>query len=153
MRTREEVNEFLNSLQWTRTTRDELERKFCEFFDMEEMTFEDSTDDEFKEIDYSFVTTTAMSPTQTRNFVDMEIYYHKRYRQRYFYVSYYTTKKVGGESKIIFGGKPFITSNGLYLNMNDTLNMLAKDADTEDDIVILNIIEFKEEDYHTFDSK
>ena len=50
MRTREEVNEFLNSLQWTRTTRDELERKFCEFFDMEEMTFEDSTDDEFKEI-------------------------------------------------------------------------------------------------------
>ena len=79
-----------------------------------------------------------------------KIYYHKRYRQRYFYVSYYTTKKVGDESKIIFGGKPFITSDGLYLNMNDTLKMLAKDADTEDDIVILNIIEFKEDDYYTF---
>lgn len=75
MRTREEVNEFLNSLQWVRTTRDELERKFCEFFDMEEMTLEDATDDEFKEIDHSFITTTAMSPTQTENFVDMEIYY------------------------------------------------------------------------------
>ena len=78
------------------------------------------------------------------------MYYHKRYGKRYFYVSYYTTKKVGGESKIIFGGKPFITSDGLYLNMNDTLKMLAKNADTEDDIVILNIIEFKEDDYYTF---
>ena len=79
-----------------------------------------------------------------------KIYYHKRYRKRYFYVSYYTTKKVGDESKIIFGGKSFITSDGSYLNMNDTLNMLAKNADTEDDIVILNIIEFKEDDYYTF---
>ena len=75
MKTREEVNEFLNSLQWKRTTRDELERKFCEFFDMEEMSFEDSTDDEFKEIDHSFITTTATLPTPTENFVDMEIYY------------------------------------------------------------------------------
>ena len=75
MRTREEVNEFLNSLQWTRTTRNELERKFCEFFGMEEMVFEDTTDYEFTEIDYSFVTTTAISPTQTEKFVDMEIYY------------------------------------------------------------------------------
>ena len=78
------------------------------------------------------------------------MYYHKRYGKRYFYVSYSTTKKVGGESKIIFGGKPFITSDGLYLNMNDTLKMLAKNADTEDDIVILNVIEFKEDDYYTF---
>ena len=79
-----------------------------------------------------------------------KIYYHKRYRKRYFYVSYYTTKKVGDDSKIIFGGKPFVTFDGLYLNMNDTLNMLAKNADTKDDIVILNIIEFKEDDYYTF---
>lgn len=78
------------------------------------------------------------------------VYVNKRNRKRYFYVSYYTTKKVGDESKIIFGGKTFITSDGLYLNMNDTLNMLAKNADTEDDIVILNIIEFKEDDYYTF---
>lgn len=78
------------------------------------------------------------------------MYYHKRYRKRYFYVSYYTTKKVGDDSKIIFGGKPFITSDGSYLNMNDTLNMLAKNADTKDNIVILNIIEFKEDDYYTF---
>ena len=78
------------------------------------------------------------------------MYYHKRYGKRYFYVSYYTTKKVDGESKIIFGGKRFITSDGSYLNMNDTLNMLAKNADTEDDIVILNVIEFKEDDYYTF---
>lgn len=79
-----------------------------------------------------------------------KIYYHKRYRKRYFYVSYSTTKKAGDESKIIFGGKRFITSDGSYLNMNDTLNMLAKNADTEDDIVILNVIEFKEDDYYTF---
>lgn len=78
------------------------------------------------------------------------MYYHKRYRKRYFYVSYSATKKVGDDSKIIFGGKPFVTSDGLYLNMNDTLNMLAKNADTKDDIVILNIIEFKEDDYYTF---
>ena len=75
MRTREEVNKFLNSLQWTRTTRDELERKFCEFFDMEEMTLEDATDDDFKDVDHSFVITTATLPTPTENFVDMEIYY------------------------------------------------------------------------------
>lgn len=75
MRTREEVNEFLNSLQWIRTTRDELERKFCEFFNMEEMTLEDVTDDDYKEVDYSFVITTATLPTPTESFVDMEIYY------------------------------------------------------------------------------
>ena len=79
-----------------------------------------------------------------------KIYYHKRYRKRYFYVSYYTTKKVDGSVNVIYGGMTFITSDGFYLNMNDTLNMLAKDADTEDDIVILNIIEFKEDDYYTF---
>ena len=82
-----------------------------------------------------------------------KIYYHKRYRKRYFYVSYYTTKKVDGSVNVIYGGMTFITSDGLYLNRNETLDMLAKTADTEDDIVILNIIEFKEEDYHTFDSK
>lgn len=75
MRTREEVNEFLNSLQWIRTTRDELEHKFCEFFNMEEMTLEDVTDDDYKEVDYSFVITTATLPTPTESFVDMEIYY------------------------------------------------------------------------------
>lgn len=79
-----------------------------------------------------------------------KIYYHKRYRKRYFYVSYSTTKKVGDESKIIFGGKTFITSDGLYLNKNKTLKMLAETADTEDGVVILNIIEFKEDDFHSF---
>lgn len=79
------------------------------------------------------------------------MYYHKRYGKRYFYVSYYTTKKVSDEIKIIFGGMTFITSDGLYLNRNETLDKLAKTVDTEDDIVILNIIEFKEDDYYTFD--
>ena len=82
-----------------------------------------------------------------------KIYYHKRYRKRYFYVSYYTTKKVDGSVNVIYGSMTFITSDGLYLNRNETLDKLAKTADTEDDIVILNIIEFKEDDYHTFDSK
>ena len=77
-------------------------------------------------------------------------YSHKRNRKRYFYVSYYTTKKVCGSVNVVYGGMTFITSDGLYLNMNDTLNMLAKNADMEDDIVILNIIEFKEDDYYTF---
>ena len=81
------------------------------------------------------------------------VYYHKRYRKRYFYVSYYTTKKVGGSVNVIYGSVTFITSDGLYLNRKKTLDMLAETADTEDGIVILNIIEFKEEDYHTFDSK
>lgn len=81
------------------------------------------------------------------------VYYHKRYGKRYFYVSYYTTKKVGGSVNVIYGDMTFITSDGLYLNRNETLDMLAETADTEDDVVILNIIEFKEEDYHTFDSK
>ena len=79
-----------------------------------------------------------------------KMYYHKRYRKRYFYVRYYTTKTVDGNVNVIYGGMTFITSDGLYLNMNDTLKMLTKDADTEDDIVILNIIEFKEDDYYTF---
>ena len=82
-----------------------------------------------------------------------KMYYHKRYRKRYFYVSYYTTKKVDGNVNVIYGGMTFITSNGLYLNRKKTLDILAETADTEDDIVILNIIEFKEEDYYTFDSK
>ena len=71
------------------------------------------------------------------------VYYHKRYGKRYFYVSYYTTKKVGGSVNVIYGDMTFITSDGLYLNRNET-------ADTEDDVVILNIIEFKEDDYYTF---
>lgn len=80
-----------------------------------------------------------------------KVYYHKRYGERYFYVSYYTTKKVDGSVNVIYGGMTFITSDGLYLNRNETLDKLAKTADTEDDIVILNIIEFKEDDYYTFD--
>ena len=82
-----------------------------------------------------------------------KMYYHKRYRKRYFYVSYYTTKKVDGSINVIYGSMTFITSDGLYLNRKKTLDILAETADTEDDIVILNIIEFKEEDYYTFDSK
>ena len=78
------------------------------------------------------------------------VYYHKRYGKRYFYVSYYTTKKVGGSVNVIYGDMTFITSDGLYLNRNETLDMLAETADTEDDVVILNIIEFKEDDYYTF---
>lgn len=80
-------------------------------------------------------------------------YSHKRNRKRYFYVSYYTTKKVCGSVNVVYGGMTFITSDGLYLNRNKTLDILAETADTEDDVVILNIIEFKEEDYCTFDSK
>lgn len=78
------------------------------------------------------------------------MYYHKRYGKRYFYVSYYTTKKVGDSVNVIYGGMTFITSDGSYLNRNETLDMLAKNADTEDDVVILSIIEFKEDDYYTF---
>lgn len=78
------------------------------------------------------------------------MYYHKRYGKRYFYVSYYTTKKVSDEIKIIFGGKTFITSDGLYLNKNKALKMLAETADTEDGVVMLNIIEFKEDDFYSF---
>ena len=79
-----------------------------------------------------------------------KIYYHKRNRKRYFYVSYFTTKKVSDEIKIIFGGKIFITSDGLYLNKNKTLKMLAETVDTENGVVMLNIIEFKEDDFHSF---
>ena len=38
----------------------------------------------------------------------------------------------------------------IYYHKRYTLNMLAKNADTEDDIVILYVIEFKEDDYYTF---
>ena len=83
-------------------------------------------------------------------YVVWRMYFNKRNRKRYFYVSYYTTKKVGDETKIIFGGKTFITSDGLYLNKNKTLKMLAETADTEDGVVMLNIIEFKEGDFYSF---
>lgn len=83
-------------------------------------------------------------------YVVWRMYFNKRNRKRYFYVSYYTTKKVGDEIKIIFGGKTFITSDGLYLNKNKALKMLAETADTEDGVVMLNIIEFKEDDFYSF---
>ena len=83
-------------------------------------------------------------------YVVWRMYFNKRNRKRYFYVSFYATKKVSNEIKIIFGGKIFITSDGLYLNKNKTLKRLAETVDTENGIVMLNIIEFKEDDFHSF---
>lgn len=77
-------------------------------------------------------------------------YFSHKLRKRYFYVSYYTTKIVGNECKIIYGSNTFVTDGGLYLNKNEVLKLLAKSVDTEDSIVILNIIEFKKNDYYRF---
>lgn len=79
-------------------------------------------------------------------------YINHKLRQRYFYVSYYTTKRVGNECKIIYGSNTFITCDGLYLNKNEVLKMLSESVDTEDSIVILNIVEFKRHDYYRFTS-
>ena len=83
-------------------------------------------------------------------YVVWRMYFNKRNRKRYFYVSFYTTKKTSDEFKIIFGGKIFITSDGLYLNKNKTLKRLAETVDPENGIVMLNIIELKEDDFHSF---
>lgn len=70
--------------------------------------------------------------------------------QRYFYVSYYTTKKFGNECKIIYGSNTFITYNGQYLNKNEITKLLEKDADTTDSVIVLSITELKRKDYIRF---
>ena len=81
-----------------------------------------------------------------------KIYLNHKLRLRYFYVTYYTTKRVGNECKIIYGSNTFITRDGLYLNKNEVVKMLSKSIDAEDSIVLLNIIEFKKHDYYRFTS-
>ena len=82
--TKEQVADFLWKLQWTRTTKKELEKQLTDFFGVP-MELEDATDDEFKEVDYSFITTTAQEQCATHNFIDIEIYYLKM-RQRGWFV-------------------------------------------------------------------
>ena len=77
-------------------------------------------------------------------------YFNHKMRQRYFYVSFYTTKQVGGECKIIYGSYTFVSYDGLYLNKNEVIKKLSEVVDTNDSIVILNIVELKREDYHYF---
>lgn len=78
--TKAEVNQFLESLQWERMTKKELEKKLQEFFHVTN-TLSDGTCEDCKDIDYSFFFTDATEECAGYNFIDVEIYYLKM-RQR-----------------------------------------------------------------------
>lgn len=75
MKTKKETREFLDSLQWQRMSKKELQRKLQEFFETEN-ELEDSTDKDYKEVDYSFDFTNG-NESSLSNFVDIEIWYLK----------------------------------------------------------------------------
>lgn len=80
----------------------------------------------------------------------MKSYTNHNLRQRYFYVSYYTTKQVDNQIKIIYGGTTIMTDCGLYLNEREVKKLIAKDIKNVDDIIILGITELKRKDYIRF---
>lgn len=80
----------------------------------------------------------------------IKLYTNHNLRQRYFYVSYYTTKQIDNQIKIIYGGTTIMTNCGLYLNEREVKKLIAKDIKNVNDIIILGINELKRKDYIRF---
>lgn len=74
MKTKEEVLKFLDSIQWARLTKKELEKMLQEFFGVKN-TLTPSTCEDCKEIDYSFDFTTQEGDEYTNDVYDVEIWY------------------------------------------------------------------------------
>ena len=75
MKTKHEVCAFLDSLQWERMTKHEVEKRFTDFFG-QPMTCEDGTCEDCKDVDYSFLLTTGIGAC-SEHFIDMEVFYLK----------------------------------------------------------------------------
>lgn len=75
MRTKEEVRQFLNNLQWQRMSKKDLEKTVQAFFDSKNKLFNFTCED-CKDIDYSFGFTTG-DENSTSHFIDIEIWYLK----------------------------------------------------------------------------
>jgi len=73
MRTKQEVRDFLDSLQWGRFTKKELEKKCQDFFDTKNK-LDNATDPDCKELDYAFIFTNGVGCC-AHHFIDIEIYY------------------------------------------------------------------------------
>lgn len=86
MKTKKEVYEFLDSLQWERVTKKELSQKLSDFFGTE-MILVEGTCQDCKEVDYSWLTTTADTADATHNFIDIEIYYLKMRQRNHFLIT------------------------------------------------------------------
>ena len=74
MKTKEEIRAFIEALQWNRCTKKDLLKKFNDFFGTQQTEFEDSTDSDFKEVDYSLIYTNE-SGHGMDFLVDIEIFY------------------------------------------------------------------------------
>jgi len=85
MKTKQEVYDFLRSLQWQRFTKSELKEKLSYFFN-KDMSLEDGTDPDDKELDYSFISTTG-DYNSVSNFIDIEIWYAKTRHRNHFIVT------------------------------------------------------------------
>ena len=75
MKTRKETMDFLDSLQWQRMSKKVLQAKLQAFFETENKLV-DSTDKDYKEVDYSFDFTNGKCDS-CRGFIDVEIWYLK----------------------------------------------------------------------------
>lgn len=74
MRTREEVLEMLENLQWEKITKKELEKSLQKFFDCDSKLENGTDPDAPGDIDYSYLFTTAPYAAH-KHFIDIEIYY------------------------------------------------------------------------------
>lgn len=83
---KDKVIEYLNSLQWKRFNKVGLELELERFFGVK-MELQDSTCEDFNEIDYSFITTTAQEECASSNFIDIEIYYAKTRKRGHFIIT------------------------------------------------------------------
>lgn len=86
MKSRKEVLEFLANLQWKRFNKVGLELELSNFFGVP-MKLTDGTCEDYKGVDYSFLTTTAQEELATSNFIDMEIYYLKMRKKGHFLIT------------------------------------------------------------------
>lgn len=83
MKSKLEVVTFIESLQWQRMSKKELDKKFSEFFGIK-MAGENSTCDDCKDFDYSLSYTTAEDSFATTSIIDVEIYYLKMRNRKLF---------------------------------------------------------------------
>lgn len=85
MKTKKETLEFLHTLQWRRMTKRELQKTLQDFF-CSSNELEESTDEEFKEVDYSLYFTTG-EELSTENVIDVEIWYLKMRKRNHILIT------------------------------------------------------------------
>ena len=83
---KENVYDFLESLQWKRFNKVGLELELERFFGVK-MELDDSTCEDCTDIDFSFITTTAQEECASSNFIDIEIYYAKTHKRGHFIIT------------------------------------------------------------------